>query len=204
MRSFSQINIRNKTNCNEVKIIDILENTKFNIKKSLPILSKYKIKGINDKIKLPQIKKLNLLNKPLNIKSPFLKTKIRNIPEINLDSIYTPEKKFTIKKIKKNFSDFALSNSTLNTTPLSFRPLYIKKKKFGNNNINNIQSNEFLNKFKSRYEIQQYFFKKFMEKDNEKVKFGLNLVKNTENLIYNEIKKLKVRINKEVFTQNEI
>ena len=43
-----------------------------------------------------------------------------------------------------------------------------------------------------------------MEKDNEKVKFGLNLVKNTENLIYNEIKKLKVRINKEVFTQNEI
>ena len=147
---------------------------------------------------------MNLLNKPLNIKSPFLKTKIRNIPEINLDSIYTPEKKFTIKKIKKNFSDFALSNSTLNTTPLSFRPLYIKKKKFGNNNINNIQSNEFLNKFKSRYEIQQYFFKKFMEKDNEKVKFGLNLVKNTENLIYNEIKKLKVRINKEVFTQNEI
>lgn len=203
MRSFSQLNLRNKSNTNEVKIMDILANTKFNIKNALPILCKYKIKGINDKIQLPKIKKLNL-NKPLNIKSPFLKTKVRNIPEINLDSIYTPEKKFTVKKIKKNFSDFALSNSTLSTSPLSHRPLFLKKKIIANNNINNIQTNEFLMKFKTKYEIQQYFFKKFMERDNEKVKLGLNLVKDTEFLINKEFQKLKLKINKQVFSENEI
>jgi hypothetical protein len=203
MRSLSQVNIRKKTNNNEVKILDILANTKFTFKKVLPILSKYKIKGINDKIQLPKIKKMNI-EKSLNIKSPFLKTKIRNIPEINLDSIYIPEKKLTAKKMKKNFSDFALSNSTISTSPLSNRPLFLKKKILGNKNTNSLQTNDFLKKFKSRYEIQQYFFKKFMERDNVKVKLVLNSVKDTEFLINKEFQKLKSKINNEVFTEKEI
>ena len=87
MKSLSQRNIRNKLN--EGRIIDISSQTFFNIKKPIPILSRYKIKGINDKVILPKIKIIpKKSNNFLSIKNHFLKNKLRFIPEINLDCLF--------------------------------------------------------------------------------------------------------------------
>ena len=158
MKSLSQSNIRNKYN--EGKIIDISSETNFHIKKPIPILSRYKIKGINDKVMLPKIKKIHKIQNNISIKNHFIKKKVRFIPEINLDYLFREKNKYKIPNLKNNLSDF--SSSTLSTLPLSSRPFHFNRN-ISNINIINSTKNEKKNIFfhkkmnQTKYQLQQYF-----------------------------------------------
>ena len=202
MKSLSQKNIRNKLN--EGRIIDISSQTFFNIKKPIPILSRYKIKGINDKVILPKIKIIpKKSNNFLSIKNHFLKNKVRFIPEINLDCLFKDNNNHKTK-LKKNLSDFTSSISTLSTLPLSSRPFYFKKNlsniNITNNNIIEKKKIVFNKKnFDNKYQLQKYFLEKRLEKENKIVKTAFCDVINTDNLIKGEFNQLKENINKEIF-----
>ena len=200
MKSLSQSNIRNKYN--EGKIIDISSETNFHIKKPIPILSRYKIKGINDKVMLPKIKKIHKIQNNISIKNHFIKKKVRFIPEINLDYLFREKNKYKIPNLKNNLSDF--SSSTLSTLPLSSRPFHFNRN-ISNINIINSTKNEKKNIFfhkkmnQTKYQLQQYFLQKHLEKESEIVKNAFTNVNNTENIIKGEFNKLKININKEIF-----
>ena len=200
MKSLSQSNIRTKYN--EGRIIDISSQTNFHIKKPIPILSRYKIKGINDKVMLPKIKKIHKTQSNISIKNHFIKKKIRFIPEINLDYLFREKNKYKIPNLKNNLSDF--SSSTLSTLPLSSRPFHFNRN-ISNINIINSAENEKKNIFfhkkmnQTKYQLQQYFLQKHLEKESEIVKNAFNNVNNTENIIKGEFNKLKININKEIF-----
>ena len=200
MKSLSQSNIRNKYN--EGKIIDISSETNFHIKKPIPILSRYKIKGINDKVMLPKIKKIHKIQNNISIKNHFIKKKVRFIPEINLDYLFREKNKYKIPNLKNNLSDF--SSSSLSTLPLSSRPFHFNRN-ISNINIVNTAKNEKKNIFfhkkmnQTKYQLQQYFLQKHLEKESEIVKNAFNNVNNTENIIKGEFNKLKKNINKEIF-----
>ena len=200
MKSLSQSNIRNKYN--EGKIIDISSETNFHIKKPIPILSRYKIKGINDKVMLQKIKKIHKIQNNISIKNHFIKKKIRFIPEINLDYLFREKNKYKIPNLKNNLSDF--SSSTLSTLPLSSRPFHFNRN-ISNINIINSTKNEKKNIFfhkkmnQTKYQLQQYFLQKHLEKESEIVKNAFTNVNNTENIIKGEFNKLKININKEIF-----
>ena len=200
MKSLSQSNIRNKYN--EGKIIDISSETNFHIKKPIPILSRYKIKGINDKVMLPKIKKIHKIQNNISIKNHFIKKKVRFIPEINLDYLFREKNKYKIPNLKNNLSDF--SSSSLSTLPLSSRPFHFNRN-ISNINIINSTKNEKKNIFfhkkmnQTKYQLQQYFLQKHLEKESEIVKNAFTNVNNTENIIKGEFNKLKININKEIF-----
>ena len=200
MKSLSQSNIKNKYN--EGRIIDISSQTNFHIKKPIPILSRYKIKGINDKVMLPKIKKIHKTQNNISIKNHFNKKKVRFIPEINLNYLFREKNKYKIPNLKNNLSDF--SSSSLSTLPLSSRPFHFNRN-ISNINIINTTKNEKKNIFfhkkmnQTKYQLQQYFLQKYLEKESEFVKNALNNVNNTENIIKGEFNKLKKNINKEIF-----
>ena len=200
MKSLSQSNIKNKYN--EGRIIDISSQTNFHIKKPIPILSRYKIKGINDKVMLPKIKKIHKTQNNISIKNHFNKKKVRFIPEINLNYLFREKNKYKIPNLKNNLSDF--SSSSLSTLPLSSRPFHFNRN-ISNINIINSTKNEKKNIFfhkkmnQTKYQLQQYFLQKYLEKESEFVKNALNNVNNTENIIKGEFNKLKKNINKEIF-----
>ena len=200
MKSLSQSNIRNKYN--EGKIIDISSETNFHIKKPIPILSRYKIKGINDKVMLPKIKKIHKTQNNISIKNHFIKKKVRFIPEINLNYLFREKNKYKIPNLKNNLSDF--SSSSLSTLPLSSRPFHFNRN-ISNINIINSTKNEKKNIFfhkkmnQTKYQLQQYFLQKHLEKESEIVKNAFTNVNNTENIIKGEFNKLKININKEIF-----
>ena len=200
MKSLSQSNIKNKYN--EGRIIDISSQTNFHIKKPIPILSRYKIKGINDKVMLPKIKKIHKTQNNFSIKNHFNKKKVRFIPEINLNYLFREKNKYKIPNLKNNLSDF--SSSSLSTLPLSSRPFHFNRN-ISNINIINTTKNEKKNIFfhkkmnQTKYQLQQYFLQKYLEKESEFVKNAFNNVNNTENIIKGEFNKLKKNINKEIF-----
>ena len=200
MKSLSQSNIKNKYN--EGRIIDISSQTNFHIKKPIPILSRYKIKGINDKVMLPKIKKIHKIQNNISIKNHFIKKKVRFIPEINLDYLFREKNKYKIPNLKNNLNDF--SSSTLSTLPLSSRPFHFNRN-ISNINIINSTKNEKKNIFfhkkmnQTKYQLQQYFLQKHLEKESEIVKNAFTNVNNTENIIKGEFNKLKININKEIF-----
>ena len=200
MKSLSQSNIKNKYN--EGRIIDISSQTNFHIKKPIPILSRYKIKGINDKVMLPKIKKIHKTQNNISIKNHFNKKKVRFIPEINLNYLFREKNKYKIPNLKNNLSDF--SSSSLSTLPLSSRPFHFNRN-ISNINIINTTKNEKKNIFfhkkmnQTKYQLQQYFLQKYLEKESEFVKNAFNNVNNTENIIKGEFNKLKKNINKEIF-----
>ena len=51
----------------------------------------------------------------------------------------------------------------------------------------------------TKYQLQQYFLQKHLEKESEIVKNAFTNVNNTENIIKGEFNKLKININKEIF-----
>jgi hypothetical protein len=210
----SQKNILSKNLHNEVRIIDILSESKLQLIKPKSIFNKFRLK--NNKI-LPTIihhKKHNTLTLNPN---PFFEydRKINNKKKINLileeyddsTTIPTIQNTQTInsinhigKKLKKNSSNL----TSLSISPFKFKNNKLKKD-FSTINTDYKIDKKIKKKKLSKYEFNTEILKRKLKLGDIKIKKAFINVKTAEKNISNEYMKIKLQLNnqfKKLFQKN--